>query len=351
MIAPSIHFPSPGSTTAARPAEARGLARDLVRLMVATDKGTAHARFRDLPSYVQPGDLLVVNNSATLAAELDAHWRGMPIVVHVATRLEDRHSVIELRSAPNAAEPVLDAVAGDAVELPTGAQLDLLTPYPRENSSPTGRGNRLWRATLIGEGSLINLMSLFGRPISYGYLDKRYPLSAYQTVFGVRPGSAEMASAARPFTAELATRLVASGVGIAPITLHTGVSSQDAGEFPQAEPFEVPQSTAQAINRTRTNGRRVIAVGTTATRAVESAVNEDGLVVPRSGWTERIVTPTDPPRVVDGLITGWHNPEASHLLLVEAVAGRELTQRAYDAAVSHGYLWHEFGDSALLLPR
>lgn len=198
MIAPSIHFPSPDSTTAARPAEARGLTRDGVRLMVATDKGTAHAKFRDLPAYVQPGDLLVVNNSATLAAELDAHWRGgVPVVVHVATRLPDGHWVIELRSAPDAAEPILDAAAGDSIELPTGARLDLLTPYPREDSSPTGRGNRLWRAALYGEGSLINLMSIFGRPISYGYLDKRYPLSAYQTVFGIRPGSAEMASAAR----------------------------------------------------------------------------------------------------------------------------------------------------------
>ena len=352
MIAPSIHFPSPDSATAAQPAEERGLTRDGVRLMVATDKGTAHAKFRDLPAYVQPGDLLVVNNSATLAAELDAHWRGgVPVVVHVATRLPDGHWVIELRSAPDAAEPILDAAAGDSIELPTGARLDLLAPYPREDSSPTGRGNRLWRAALYGEGSLMNLMSIFGRPISYGYLDQRYPLSAYQTVFGIRPGSAEMASAARPFTTDLVTRLVASGVGIAPITLHTGVSSQDSGEFPQAEPFEVPKSTAQAINRARANGRQVIAVGTTATRAVESAVNEDGFVVPKSGWTERIVTPTDPPRVVDGLITGWHNPEASHLLLVEAVAGPELTQRAYDAAVSHGYLWHEFGDSALLLPN
>ncbi|PRZ41645.1 S-adenosylmethionine:tRNA ribosyltransferase-isomerase [Antricoccus suffuscus] len=351
MIAPNIHFPSPDSTTAPRPPEARGLARDGVRLMVATGESTAHARFRDLPSYVETGDLLVVNNSGTLAAELDAHWRGAPIVVHVATRLDNGHWVIELRSAPDAAEPVLDAEAGDTVDLPAGARLDLLAPYPRENSSPTGHGNRLWQVALIGEASLTNLMALFGRPIAYGYLDKRYPLPAYQTVFGIRPGSAEMASAARPFTTELVTRLISSGVGIVPITLHTGVSSQDAGEFPQAEPFDVPRSTAQAINRTRANGRRVIAVGTTATRAVESAVTADNVVVARSDWTERIVTPADPPRIVDGLITGWHNPEASHLLLVEAVAGRELTQRAYDAAIAHEYLWHEFGDSALLLPR
>ena len=97
-------------------------------------------------------------------------------------------------------------------------------------------------------------------------------------------------------------------------------------------------------------GGRVIAVGTTAVRAVESAVGADGAVVPQEGWTDRVVTPADPPRVVDGLVTGWHDPQASHLLLVEAVAGAGLTQQAYDAAVAEGYLWHEFGDSALLLP-
>ncbi|MBW8752340.1 MAG: S-adenosylmethionine:tRNA ribosyltransferase-isomerase, partial [Propionibacteriales bacterium] len=186
--------------------------------------------------------------------------------------------------------------------------------------------------------------------IAYGYLPRRYPLSAYQTVFATTPGSAEMPSAARPFTHGLVTRLVSKGVAIAPITLHTGVSSQEAGEAPQAERFRVPDPTARLVNAVRAGGGRVVAVGTTVTRALESAVAADGSVVERSGWTERVVTPADPPRVVDGLVTGWHDPHASHLLLVEAVAGRELTQRAYEAAVAAEYLWHEFGDTALLLP-
>ncbi|UUZ57718.1 S-adenosylmethionine:tRNA ribosyltransferase-isomerase [Nocardioides sp. B-3] len=166
---------------------------------------------------------------------------------------------------------------------------------------------------------------------------------------GPEPGSAEMASAGRPFTEALVTTLVASGIAFAPVTLHTGVSSREAGEAPGPEWFEVPESSARLINAARAGGGRVVAVGTTATRAIESAVR-DGAVVKAGGWTDRIITPAARPQVVDGLITGWHDPHASHLLLVEAVAGRALTQAAYDAAVENGYLWHEFGDSALLLP-
>ena len=140
------------------------------------------------------------------------------------------------------------------------------------------------------------------------------------------------------------------GIAVAPVTLHTGVSSQEAGEAPQPERFEVTAATARLVEAARAGGGRVVAVGTTVTRALESAVGPDGRLAARAGWTERVVTPADPPAVVTGLVTGWHDPAASHLLLVEAVAGPALTQTAYDAAVAGGYLWHEFGDAALLLP-
>jgi S-adenosylmethionine:tRNA ribosyltransferase-isomerase len=146
------------------------------------------------------------------------------------------------------------------------------------------------------------------------------------------------------------TQLVAQGVIFAPITLHTGLSSQDAGEAPQPEWFEVSETTADVVSSSRARGGRVIAVGTTATRAIESAAQPNGTVTAVSGWTDLVISPERPVRVVDGLITGWHNPDASHLLLVESVAGAELTQRAYDAAVAERYLWHEFGDSGLLIP-
>lgn len=345
---PSTIFPPVPDHTATRPAELRGTPRDGVRMLVARPDGLTHARFGDLPRHLRAGDLVVVNNSATVAAEADVvHERRGPLVLHVATPLDDGGWVVELRTAPDAARAVLDAEPGDTLQAGELA-LTLVAPYPREHSSPTGRGNRLWRATV--DGALAPWLLRHGRPIGYGYLEQRYPLSAYQSVFSTVPGSAEMPSAARPFTPSLVTALVSRGVAIAPVTLHTGVSSQEAGEAPQPERFRVTAPTARLVNATLAGSGRVVAVGTTVTRALESAVEEDGRVVARSGWTERVVTPAQPPRVVGGLVTGWHDPQASHLLLVEAVAGPELTQRAYDAALATGYQWHEFGDTGLLLP-
>lgn len=336
------------SAFAPRPAEQRGLERDEVRLLVATPDGMSHGQFRDLPDHLRAGDVLVVNTSATVSAEVDAVMDGEDVVLHVAHRLDDGDRVVELRTSPDASRAILTAGPGHDVVV-GDVRVTLRAPWPTDApSSPTGEGNRLWCASVRGD--LDRQLDRNGRPISYGYLDERYPLAAYQTVFGRHPGSAEMASAGRPFTDALVTRLVTCGVQIAPITLHTGVSSQEAGEAPGPEWFEVSPTSARAINAARDNGGRVIAVGTTATRAVESSVR-GASVVARRGWTARVVTPGDPPRIVDGLITGWHDPMASHLLLVEAVAGRRLTQAAYDAAVAHGYLWHEFGDSALLLRR
>lgn len=336
------------ATFAPAPAEERGLTRDATRLLVAGPDGVEHARFRDLAQHLRVGDVVVVNNSATIAGQLDGYGaRRGPVVVHVATPLDDGDWVVELRTAPDAARPVLDGRPGEVVRVGP-VRLTLRAPYPSGDSSPTGTGNRLWRAG--AEGDLACHAVRLGRPISYGYLDRRYPLAAYQTVFATEPGSAEMPSAGRPFTRALVTELVSRGIAVVPVTLHTGVSSQEAGEAPQAERFEVTAATARLVEAARAGGGRVVAVGTTVTRALESAADDDGRLVARRGWTERVVTPADPPRVVSGLVTGWHDPAASHLLLVEAVAGPTLTQTAYDAAVAGGYLWHEFGDAALLLP-
>jgi S-adenosylmethionine:tRNA ribosyltransferase-isomerase len=200
------------------------------------------------------------------------------------------------------------------------------------------------------EGGVVAYLERHGRPIRYAYLPTPVPLAEYQTVFARDPGSAEMPSAGRPFTAELVVDLVVRGVGVAPITLHTGVSSQEVGEPPQPERYRVPASTARAVNVTRAAGGRVVAVGTTVTRALESAAQENGIVRPAEGWTDLVLGPERPARVVNGLVTGWHAPGASHLNLLEAVAGPELVERAYREAIRHRYLWHEFGDSCLLLP-
>jgi S-adenosylmethionine:tRNA-ribosyltransferase-isomerase (queuine synthetase) len=159
-----------------------------------------------------------------------------------------------------------------------------------------------------------------------------------------------MPSAARPFTPELVTRLVSNGVLIAPITLHTGVASPEAHEPPYAERFEVPAATADLVNHVRARGDRVIAVGTTAVRALESAAGPDGHVQESNGWTEHVVTPEEGVRTVDGLLTGLHEPKSSHLMMLTAIAGPDLLKSTYEAALDGSYLWHEFGDLNLLLP-
>ncbi|HET9646612.1 MAG TPA: S-adenosylmethionine:tRNA ribosyltransferase-isomerase [Microlunatus sp.] len=337
--------------TAHEPPESRGLPRDGVRLLVAGPDGVRHSRFAELDRFLHPGDLLVINTSATLPGQLDGHRGAEPVIVHVANRLPDGSRVVELRTAPKASDPVLDAGIGEVVDLPSGATLRLVEPYPREGSSPTGQGNRLWRGRLSVDEPVDSFLARHGRPISYGYLRRRFPIECYQTIFALHPGSAEMPSAGRPFTPELVTRLVSRGIGFAPVTLHTSVSSQEAGEGPLAEWYAVGTETARLINEARAAGRRVIAVGTTATRAVESAATESGEIRPDSGWTDIVISSLRSIRSVGGLITGWHDPEASHLLLVEAVAGGKLTQQAYDEAVRERYRWHEFGDVGLFLPQ
>jgi S-adenosylmethionine:tRNA ribosyltransferase-isomerase len=346
---PRTRFQAAYDNTATEPPEQRGLRRDDVRLLVASDRAITHTQFARLDDHLVAGDVLVVNTSATVPGQLDGRRADEPVVVHLANRLGNGEIVVELRSAPVAASPVLDGRTAEEVELPGGASVRLLAPYPVE-SSPTGFGNRLWRGVLRTPESLADYLQTYARPISYGYLRGTFGLASYQTIFAVTPGSAEMPSAGRPFSLELVTRLVSLGVQFAPITLHTGVSSPDASEAPQPEWFEVSAATARLVSSARAHGGRVVAVGTTATRALESAAQPDGSVVAASGWTDLVISPQRPVRVVDGLITGWHNPEASHLLLVESVAGAELTQRAYDAALAGRYLWHEFGDSCLLLP-
>lgn len=340
-------FTLPDDRSATEPPEARGLARDEVRLMVASPADISHARFRDLGRFLAPGDLLVVNTSATLAAAIDGRRGGRRVVVHFSTALERAGVwVVELRAA-DASGPVRDAAAGETVELRGGARLTLDAPHGGAGSA---NGIRLWRARVGVEAPVEEYLARYGRPITYRYLRGRWPLADYQTIFGREPGSAEMPSAARPFTHRIVTELVSRGVIVAPVLLHCGVSSLESDEPPEAERFWVPATTARLVNLTRVVGGRVVAVGTTVTRALESAAPSGGAVVESRGWTDLVLGPDRPASVVDGLITGWHGPDASHLKLLEAVAGPELVQNAYDAAVESGYLWHEFGDGCLVLP-
>ena len=227
-LAPTTRFPSPEGTTAVGPPESRGIPSDGVRLLVARPDRLDDVHFRDIGRFLRRGDVLVVNTSATVAGEVDA-WspRHGDLVVHLATPLEGRRRSRGRAGSSSCGArrrrvPVLDARPGEQVHLGEGVVATLVDGYPALGSSPTGRGNRLWRASVTGD--LAGLIGASGRPIAYGYLDRRYPLRDYQTVFSRDPGSAEMPSAGRPFTNRLVTRLVRSGVLVAPVLLHTGVS-------------------------------------------------------------------------------------------------------------------------------
>ena len=338
---------------ATEPPEATGRRRDDVRLLTARGDGRLeHTRFRRLPDLLTPGDLLVVNTSATLPAAVTAvDASGTEALVHLSTRLPGDLWLVELRRpvAGGASEPWAgdndsddDRAIGRTLQLPGGTTAELLTPWRGEG--------RLWFAALTLPEPFLPWLNRYGRPIRYSYVPREWPLAMYQTVFAREPGSAEMPSAARPFSDRVVTDLVSRGVELAPLVLHTGVSSGEAHEAPYPERYRVPRTTARRVNQVRAAGGRVIAVGTTVVRALETVVDADGAVHPGEGWTEVVVTPERGVHAVDGLITGWHDPRASHLQLLEAVAGHELLDRSYEAARGAGYRWHEFGDSHLLLP-
>lgn len=342
---PPISFELPPHLEASEPPEARGRDRDDVRLLVSAPEGPpVHARFRDLPSMLDPGDLLVVNTSATLPAALDgSRPGGSAVAVHLSTPLPAGLWVVELRTpATPGTRPFGGDVTGETVSLPGGGRAEMLARYPGSA--------RLWVVALHLPTELGAYLGAHGRPIRYGHVERDWPLSAYQTVYATEPGSAEMPSAGRAFTPELITALVARGVAVSPVVLHCGVASLETGELPTPEPYRVPAATAERVNATRAAGGRVVAVGTTVVRALETVADPAGVAHPGQGWTELVVTAERGVRVVDGLLTGWHEPAASHLLLLEAVAGRAMLEDAYRAALAGGYLWHEFGDLHLLLP-
>jgi S-adenosylmethionine:tRNA ribosyltransferase-isomerase len=338
----SIDFTLPADLEAHDPPESRGTPRDGVRMLVsrrAADR-ISHHEFGDLPGLLLPGDLVVVNTSGTLPAEVRA---GGDLAVHFSTPLPDGGWLAELRTiAGPATIPNGAGEAGDTIGLPGGAQLTLA-------GRVTGR---LWRARL--STAVVPYLLRHGVPIRYSYVEREWPLAAYQTVFATRPGSAEMPSASRPFTPEVVARLVARGITFAPLTLDTGVSSLEGDEEPYPEPYDVPPATARLVNLTRRSGGRVIAAGTTVVRALETAARAraaaDGMVTASAGWTDHVVTPRTGILAVDGLLTGLHEPRSSHLRMLAAFAGPALLSRCYAAAVGGRYLWHEFGDVHLLLP-
>jgi len=324
------------------------------------DDSVVHSSFTNLPEFLEAGDTLVINTSGTMNAALPARYAdGTALTVPLSTRLPAELWVVELRSA-SGDEPVLDGEAGVVLTLPEGASIVLRTPYLPEQRDRSGATNRLWVSTLNLPVSLNRYLDRHGSPIRYGYVRESWPSSYYQTVYATEVGSAEMPSAGRAFTPELITRLVAKGVRIVPLVLHTGVASLEDDEPPYEEFYRVPPETAAAINAAREAGRRIIAVGTTVVRALETVTDGDGVTHPGEGWTDLYITPERGIRSVNAMLTGLHEPRSTHLSMLEALVtnkpacplattGRKHLETAYSEALARGYLWHEFGDLHLIL--
>jgi S-adenosylmethionine:tRNA ribosyltransferase-isomerase len=380
-----LAFKLPPELEASEPPEARGLSRDAVRLLVSYrgDNRVDHTRFDQLPDFLTAGDVLVINTSGTLNAALPAaRADGSAIELHLSTRLPDEGAshhayaastgwVVELRQlGPNGTKPLLDARPGERIALPNGGEARLIAPYQR-HAQPDGEsatesaaewlvgepakhafvsGTRLWVAEMCLPVDVAGYLTQYGFPIRYGYVKQAWPPAYYQTVYATEMGSAEMPSAGRAFTPELITRLVGQGVQVAPLILHTGVASLEAHEPPYAEFYRVPDATARLVNGVHAAGKRVVAVGTTVVRALETVTNREGVTHSGEGWTRLIITPQRGVRAVDGLLTGFHEPEATHLAMLEAIAGLPHLQVTYAEALRERYLWHEFGDLHLILP-
>ncbi len=352
MTSIPFDFQLPADLECSRPTETRGIARDEVRLLVSHHQNDQldHGQFRDLDQYLLAGDVLVVNTSATLAAALHTEDEsGQAFRIHLSTRRDEHHWLVEVREVQSSGKTqrYFGTQSGQHWPLPAGGRLEILNPY---YSTAQQEHLQLWEAKLVVEGNLESYLAQHGFPIRYGYVREPYPLAYYQTVFAREAGSAEMPSAGRAFTPELVSRLVAKGVQFAPLLLHTGVASLEVDERPYEEYYRVPATTAQIVNQARQEGRRIIAVGTTAIRALETVTDHQGHSSAGEGWTDTFISPQRGLYGVDGLITGFHEPRASHLLMLEALSGPQHLQLSYQAALDGAYQWHEFGDLHLLLP-
>jgi S-adenosylmethionine:tRNA ribosyltransferase-isomerase len=349
---PLLNFTLPSTLEAGEPPEVRGLERDEVRLMVSyiSTNRVVHTRFRQIGDFLESGDVLVINTSGTLNAALPAtRWDGTLLELHLSTHLPTNQWVVEMRAYQDnrekATKPFNNIYPGESFVLPAGASVTFHSPY-----APAHARRRLWLATLNLPETVHDYLDQHGFPIRYSYVKEGWPLSYYQTVFATEMGSAEMPSAGRAFTPELLTRLIAKGIQITPLLLHTGVASTEHDEPVYEEYYKVTESTARLINSAHQAHKRVIAVGTTVVRALETVTDSSGVTYPGEGWTDILITPQRGVHAVNGMLTGLHEPLSTHLAMLEALTGRAHLEITYREALKENFLWHEFGDLHLILP-
>src|SRR6266540_808652 len=350
----AIEFSLPPELEASAPPEARGLRRDEVRLMISnysTDQ-VKHSRFYHLDKYLNEGDVIVINTSRTRnSALLGTRADGSVLEVHLSIHFDDDLWTVELRSINESGKTkhLEDAHESEVLSLPGAVSAVLQGPYVSDCDDNLKPSQTLWLAKINFLQDVDDYLARYGFPIRYNYVKEKWPLSFYQTVYATEPGSAEMPSAGRPFTPKLLKRLESKGIQIAPLILHTGVSNLETHEPPYKEFYRVTPETAQLVNETRASNKRIIAVGTTVVRALETVTDGNGITHAGEGWTCLVITPQWGLRAVNALLTGMHEPKASHLAILETLAGLPHIKLAYDEALRHGYLWHEFGDLHLII--
>ena len=340
-----LQFELPPELEAHEPPELRGLRRDHVRLMVLPrfEGDAIHTKFDALGDFLQAGDLIVVNNSRTLPALLPARDEsGDEVEVRLAHRQsEDLWDALVLKGRTHVGRP--------------GMQLDFGQNLTAQIMGQNAELPFLWQVQFDRCCSeLLDLIYRIGFPIRYNYVLGELPLDLYQTVYAAEPGSVEMVSAGRPFTWEVLLKLKRKGIGLAAISLHTTLSSTRDDAIDRTHPnyeeeFDVSEATAQAINACHEQGGRVIAIGTTVVRTLETVAQQKGAMVSAHGRTRLHIAAGYQLRVVDALLTGMHEPESSDLDLLSAFIEPGRLKRAYLQAIEQGYLWHEFGDMNLII--
>lgn len=340
MQTKDFHFDLPEHLIAQTPLEDRTASR-----MMVLNKKTGiieHKVFKDITSYLRPGDCLVLNNTRVIPARLFGIRESGALVEFLLLRRLDHHTWETL------VKPGKKARIGDKFTFGEGLLKAEITDYADE-------GARVIRFEF--EGIFENILEELGTMPLPPYIQAQIEdKERYQTVFAKTLGSAAAPTAGLHFTAELLEAIEELGVHIAYITLHVGLGTFRPVKVDNvlehkmhAEYYEISEETAGIINHVKSKGGRVITVGTTSTRTLEGAALENGHVEASCGWTDIFIYPGYTFKVIDGMITNFHLPESTLIMLVSALAGKENVMNAYRVAVEESYRFFSFGDAMLVI--
>lgn len=341
MKTSDFYYELPQELIAQDPLEDRSASR-LMHLSL-TDDNIEHLHFKEILRFLQPGDCLVINDTKVIPARLYG-------------RKEDTGAGIEILLLKRREKDVWECLVKPGKKARPGAKLSFGDGLLRgEITEIIEEGNRLIRFSY--EGIFEEILDRLGEmPLPPYITHKLQDKNRYQTVYAKHDGSAAAPTAGLHFTKELLEQIKARGVQIAYVTLHVGLGTfrpvkvdDVENHHMHSEYYVVEEEQAQLINETKKNGGRVIAVGTTSCRTLESAATEDGILKPGSGWTQIFIYPGYHFKMIDGLITNFHLPESTLLMLVSALAGKEKILRAYEEAVKERYRFFSFGDAMLIL--